>query len=112
MRLEDRSEVDEQTAIDEEHEERQDAWRRAAARSFAQQASQEAAQATIAAIRDMFTSEPLPGVQSPFYAGARYYASEEDARRARALLTELAEIDAQLTAMGEAAAARIARRVA
>ena len=31
-----------------------------------------------------FTSEPIPGVQSPFYAGERYIADAELARRVRA----------------------------
>ena len=31
----------------------------------------------------MYTSESVKGLESPFYAGKRYYASAEDARRAR-----------------------------
>lgn len=31
-----------------------------------------------------FTSEPIPGVQSPFYVGDRYVADAELARRERA----------------------------
>ena len=31
-----------------------------------------------------FTSEPIPGIQSPFYAGDRYIADAELARRERA----------------------------
>lgn len=31
----------------------------------------------------MYTSEPLPARPSAFYAGDRYYANEEDARRAQ-----------------------------
>jgi hypothetical protein len=31
----------------------------------------------------MYTSEPVKGLESPFYAGATYYANAEDARRAR-----------------------------
>ena len=31
----------------------------------------------------MYVSEPIEGRESPFYAGDRYYAIAEDARRAR-----------------------------
>lgn len=52
---------------------------------------QSLATVTLGAERGMYTSEPIPGVQSPFYAGDRYYADVEDARRAR---MDLAERDA------------------
>lgn len=68
--------------------------------------------ATIATSSGSYTSEPIPGVQSPFYAGDRYYANAEDARRARLELDELAALEAELTAGGDAAAERLGRRVA
>jgi hypothetical protein len=80
--------------------------------AFAQRAAWEARHATIAAGATMYTSEPLPGVQSPFYAGDRYYANPEDARRARIDLAEVAALEARLTAIALAAVDVALRRVA
>jgi hypothetical protein len=60
----------------------------------------------------MYTSEPIPDRPSAFYAGDRYYANAEDARRAQLELDELAALDAQLTVAGNAAADRLGRRIA
>lgn len=62
-----------------------------------------------AARRGMYISEPIPGRPSALYAGDRYYADEEDARRARLDLEEAQRRDVeQLTAAaGERVAAEL-----
>ena len=59
--------------------------------------------AAVVAPGDMYTSEPIPGRPSLFYAGDRYYANAEDARRVQQNLDEVAELEAQLSAAGDRA---------
>jgi hypothetical protein len=65
--------------------------------------AQAPASATTSAGEGMFTSEPIAGRQSAFYAGERYIADAELARREQRDLDELHELEAQLTAAGERA---------
>jgi hypothetical protein len=80
--------------------------------AFVQRAAWEAHQSTIDTDSTTYTSEPLPGVQSPFFAGDRYYANPEDARRARIDLADVAALEARLTAIALAAVDVALRRVA
>jgi hypothetical protein len=63
---------------------------------------------------DLYTSGALVGVQSAFYAGDRYFANAEDARRARLELEAAAqrEADRLRAARSRLAAAPSARRAA
>ena len=61
------------------------------------------ASTTIGASAGMYVSEPILGRQSAFYAGDRYIADAELARRERQDQDELAALEVRLTAAGEAA---------
>ena len=63
--------------------------------------------ATKAAEATFYTSEPIPGRQNPFCTSdGRYWADAELARRAQKDLDELAALEVDGTAAGEAAAVR------
>lgn len=62
-----------------------------------------------AAVRGMYTSEPIPGRPSAFYAGDRYYADEESARRARIDLD--AKQRRQVEQLATAARVRVAEQL-
>jgi hypothetical protein len=89
-----------------EHQAEEARARREARTAFEQREAWEARQHAVAPAASMYTSEPIPGRQSPFYSGDRYYAREEDARRARLDLAA----EQQITQLAAMVAVRLAEQ--